>query len=289
MNKTPHVSYPDSAHPPDTGGETRSSGTPAAPASVPVPAAGGKTALTIRLQNIPLLRGLEPEVLKQMVGGLQIKQAGRGALILHKGGAGDHLLFLLAGRLQAIDTNEEGKEIGLSFILPGDYFGELSIVDGQPRSASVVACETSLIALLPRRQAQMLIYHHPLVAERVLKRMAASVRQASSYRAILGISNAFQRVFALLHHLASVVPGGLVVIDQMPTQQEIAIMVNTSRETVSRALSILIKRGVVEKDLRRLIVRRPEVLREAAIRKDTFGPDPGSDGADVPAGDSPSS
>jgi CRP-like cAMP-binding protein len=262
----------------DIGGGTAVSGTPSERAPTP---AAGKPALTIKLQNIPLLRGLDPETLKQMVVALQIKQAGRGALILHKGGPGDYLLFLLAGRLQVIDTNEEGKEIGLSFILPGDYFGELSIVDGAPRSATVVACENSLVALLPRRQAQTLIYHHPLVAERVLKRMAASVRQASSYRAILGISNAFQRVFAFLHHLASIAPGGLVVIDQMPTQQEIAIMVSTSRETVSRALSILIKRGVVEKDLRRLIVRQPEVLREAATRKDRFETDSGSDGIDA--------
>ncbi|GHU36739.1 cAMP-binding protein [Betaproteobacteria bacterium] len=280
MSKPLNGSHPDSARPADAGGEMAVS----AAASVPVT---GKPSLTIKLQNIPLLRGLEPDVLKQMVVALQIKQAGRGALILHKGGSGDYLLFLLAGRLQVVDTNEEGKEIGLSFILPGDYFGELSIVDGKPRSASVIACETSLIALLPRRQAQMLIYRHPLVAERVLQRMAASVRQASSYRAILGIPNAFQRVFSLLHHLAAIAPGGLVVIDQMPTQQEIAIMVNTSRETVSRALSTLIKRGVVEKDLRRLIVRQPEVLREAATRKDRFDLDSGSDNVDVLTGEPP--
>ncbi|GHT94105.1 cyclic AMP receptor protein [Betaproteobacteria bacterium] len=231
-----------------------------------------KPAYTINLQNIPLLRGLDEETLKQMVAALQIKQAGRGSLILHKGGAGDYLLFMLAGRLQVVDTNEEGKEVGLAFVLPGDYFGELSIVDGAPRSASVIACENSLVALLPRRQAQELIYHHPLVAERVLQRMAAAVRKASSYRAILGIPNAFQRVFALLHELTEIAPGGLSVINRIPTQQEISIMVNTSRETVSRALSTLIKRGVVEKDLRRLIVRKPEALREAAIGKNLLDP-----------------
>jgi CRP-like cAMP-binding protein len=264
MSKPQNGSPPDAALPVDAAGETA-----VLPAAAPAPAAG-KPTITINLQNIPLLQGLGPEDLKQVASVLQIKQVGRGALILHKGGSGDYLLFMLAGRLQVVDTNEDGKEIGLSFILPGDYFGELSIVDGKPRSASVVACETSLIALLPRRPAQILIYHHPLVAERVLQRMAASVRQASSYRAILGIPNAFQRVFALLQHLSSIAAGGLVVIDQMPTQQEIAIMVNTSRETVSRALSILIKRDVVEKDLRRLIIRQPEILREAATRKDRF-------------------
>jgi CRP-like cAMP-binding protein len=272
MSNPSHVSYRNAVPSTDADEVTMAPGTLSSAASAPIPVAG-KPAYTINLQNIPLLRGLEPETLKQLSVALQVKQAGRGALILHKGGAGDYLLFLLAGRLQVIDTNEEGKEIGLSFVLPGDYFGELSIVDGEPRSASVIACENSLVALLPRRHAQALIYHHPLVAERVLQRMAASVRRASSYRAILGIPNAFQRVFALLQQLTEVAPGGLTVINKIPTQQEISIMVNTSRETVSRALSALIKRGVVEKDLRRLIVREPDILREAAIGKELFVPE----------------
>ena len=112
--------------------------------------------------------------------------------------------------------------------------------------------------------ALVLIYQNPLVAERLLKRMASTIRAAANYRTILGIPNAFQRVFALLNQFAKIAPGGLVVIEKMPTQQEIAIMVNTSRETVSRAIHILIQKGVVEKDMRRLIVRQPEALRKVA-------------------------
>lgn len=126
-----------------------------------------------------------------------------------------------------------------------------------------MACEASFVAFLPRAQALELIYNNPLVAERMLKRMASSLRDASNYRAILGIPNAFQRVFALLNQISKIAPGGLVIIEKMPTQQEIAIMVNTSRETVSRAIHALIQKGVVEKDMRRLIVRHPDALREA--------------------------
>jgi DNA-binding transcriptional regulator YhcF (GntR family) len=93
--------------------------------------------------------------------------------------------------------------------------------------------------------------------------MASSIRNAANYRTILSIPSAFQRVFALLNQFAKTAPGGLVVIEKMPTQQEIAIMVNTSRETVSRAIQILLQKGVVEKDLRRLIVRQPEELSKA--------------------------
>jgi CRP/FNR family cyclic AMP-dependent transcriptional regulator len=131
-----------------------------------------------------------------------------------------------------------------------------------PRSATVVACEPSIYALLPRLHALDLMHNNPLIAERMFKRLATGIRRASNLRTILGIPAAFQRVYALLDFLSQKSPGGLVVIERLPTQQEISIMINTSRETVSRAIQALIQRGVVEKDLKRLIIRQPEVLRE---------------------------
>jgi CRP-like cAMP-binding protein len=191
-----------------------------------------------------------------------VRTAQKGDFILHKGGAGEHLFFLLSGRVQAMDITEDGREIGLSFLFAGDYFGELSVIDGLPRSATVVACESSLYALLPSTHALDLMHNNPLVAAQILKKLALNIRRASNFRTILGIPNAFQRVYALLDFWAQKSHGGLVVIEKLPTQQAISIMVNTSRETVSRALQVLIQNGVVEKDLRRLIVRKPEALRE---------------------------
>ena len=233
--------------------------------SEPVPAV---QTITIRLQKIPLLSGVGKEALENVAKAMQIRGIAKGGYILHKGSAAEHLLFLLSGRLQVVDLTEDGREVGLSFLSAGDYFGELSILDDMPRSASVVACEASLLGLLPRSQALELIYNQPMVAERVLKRLAEKVRTASNYRTILSIPNAYQRVFALLNQFTMTAPGGLVVIEKMPTQQEIAITVNTSRETVSRAIQTLIQKGVVEKDLRRLIVRLPEALRDS-IKNDS--------------------
>ncbi len=219
--------------------------------------------VTIHLNKIPLLAGVDAQTLAQVAAVMQIRTVERGHYVLHKGSVGDYLLFVLTGRLQAVDPTEDGREVGLNFLAPGDYFGELSIIDGLPRSASVVASENSMIALLPRAQALNLIYHTPVVVERLLKRMATSLRTATNYQVILGIPNAFQRVFAPLNQFAEIAPGGLVLIQKMPTQQEIANMTNTSREPVSRAIHVLIQNGVVEKDMRRLIVRHPEALRKA--------------------------
>jgi Na+(H+)/acetate symporter ActP len=140
--------------------------------------------------------------------------------------------------------------------------------DAVKANADVFATEASLVAFLPAAQAISLIYSHALVAERVMKRLAQKIRAASSHRSILGMPNAHQRVFALLAQLVKIAPGGLAVIENIPTQQEIAIMVNTSRETVSRALQVLIQSGVVEKDLRRLIVRQPEQLKAMILESE---------------------
>jgi CRP-like cAMP-binding protein len=228
--------------------------------------------IAVNLQNLPLFMGLDSATLGSIASVLLFRNFEKGAYVLHKGGQGEHMLFVLTGRLQVVDLTEDGREIGLSFLRPGDYFGELSIIDGLPRSASVIACESALVGLLPKQQAQTLIYRHPLIAERILKRMAASIRTASTYRAILSLPNAFQRVFTLLNQLATKTPCGMTLIEKMPTQQEIAIMVNTSRETVSRALNTLIHEGIVEKDSRRLVILNPLGLKKATLGYDMGNP-----------------
>lgn len=220
------------------------------------------------LKRIPLLEGLEPAMLERTAGYLHLRHFERGQYVLRKGNQGDQLLFLLSGQLQVVDVTQDGRDVGLNFLEPGDYFGELSVIDGLPRTASVVATVHSQIAILPRAQALELFYQRPQIAERVLTRMARSIRRSSDYRSILAIPNAFQRVYALLDMMKTVAPGGLTVIERLPTQQEMAIMINTSRETVSRAMQILNQRGVVEKDLKRLIVRKPELLKSAITQLD---------------------
>ena len=246
---------------------------PAAATPSPVQDAGASAQLnqavhqviTVHLNNIPLLSGLSPQVLQQVGAAMQFRTVEKGTYVMHKGSPGDHLVFLLSGRVQVVDVTEDGREMVLATLAPGDYVGEMAVIDGQPRSASVQANETALVAFLPRAQSLQLIYTNPLVAERVMTRMAGTIRAAAANRAILSIPNAFQRVYAVLNQLAKPVPGNMVVIASMPTQQEIAAMVNTSRETVSRALQVLLQKKVVEKDMRRLIVRQPEALRKMAL------------------------
>ena len=213
--------------------------------------------------NIPLFKDLDENTLKQVAGLMTSRAFLSHDIVIRKGDSADNLAFLLSGKLQVVDLSEDGREIGIHFILPGAYFGELSVIDGHPRSASVVSVKTSEVAFLPNTQARELIFNHPLIAQRLLTHFAQVVRAASSQRTLLSIPNAFQRVFAQLQTFVRETKEGQV-IEGLPKQHEIAIMVNTSRETVSRALHTLMKMNILEKQGALLIVKQPDQLKQAA-------------------------
>lgn len=213
--------------------------------------------------QIPLFKDLEESTLKTIAGQMNSRSYLSRDLVMHKGDQADNLAFLISGKLQVVDLTEDGREIGIHFILPGTYFGELSVIDGKPRSASVVSVKTSEVAFLPNSQARELIFNHPIIAQRLMAHFAQIVRAASTQRTLLSIPNAFQRVFAQLQSFVRETNKG-AVIEGMPRQHEIAIMVNTSRETVSRALHTLLKSGIIEKQGSILIVKNLDKFKLAA-------------------------
>ena len=216
------------------------------------------------LDRIPLLRGLDDELLNRLASIVRVRSYQRRAYVILKGSVGDEMFFVLHGKLQVVDTSDSGREVGVNMLETGDIFGELSLIDGEPRSASVVAVSESLLAFLPRGEALNLFFHNPLVAERMLRRLAQRLRDVSNYRTLVAIPGAFPRIYALLQQLAKPAAGGTMVIDNMPTHQQLAIMANASRETVTRALRSLIRQQVLAKEQRRLTIIDPAGLRRAA-------------------------
>ena len=213
--------------------------------------------------SIPLFKDFDDASITKVAGLMTSRTFLSHDIVMRKGETAEHLAFLLNGKLQVVDLSEEGREIGIHFIQPGAYFGELSVIDGLPRSASVVSVKLSEVAFLPSHHARELIFHHPLIAKRLLTHFAQIVRAASSQRTLLSIPNAFQRVFAQLQTFVKESKEGQV-IEGLPKQHEIAIMVNTSRETVSRAIHVLLKQNVIEKQGTILIVKKPEQLKHVA-------------------------
>ena len=226
------------------------------------------------LRKFPLFASLPEEELRIATGLLRVKTFARREIVCRKAESADGVYLLFSGQLQAIDIAEDGREIGLNLIKPGAFFGELSVIDGLPRSAHIVALQPSEVGVIPQAATREIFYRRPAAAEAMMRHLTSLVRNLSTYRTLLAIPNAQQRVYALLQQFSQTMPGGVIVIQNLPKQQEVAIMINTSRETVSRAIAQLVSMGVLEKDYRRLIVRDPQRLRQMALQQTMPTPPP---------------
>lgn len=211
------------------------------------------------LNKIPLLHGVESDLLQQLAQAMRVKKVGKKEFVIHKGEAGNELLFLIDGRLLVVNVSPDGRQTGLNFLTPGDFFGEQAVIDDLPRSASVMAVSNSILAGLPKTAAREFIFHNPVIAERMLRHISLKLRAATDFRALIAIPNAYERVLKLTEMLAK--PAGqLLTIENMPTHEQLALMANTSRETVTRAFQLLQDEQVIEKESRRLVIRFPDKL-----------------------------
>lgn len=220
--------------------------------------------LQIHLRKIPLLSDLTDEEMLRVRAEMRVREYARRDVVLQKGGIGDALLFLLSGQLQVIDITEDGRAIGLRILAPGDFFGEIAVINGSIRSASVVALTPVLVALLPRATALHLFSHSPSVANQMLRFLAEKVQRDSQFRTLLSIHNTSKRIYSFIELLKEKAPGDVEVVENLPTHQDIANMINTSRETVTRALLVLTQQGIIQKSTHRLIIVNPEALKKLA-------------------------
>ena len=247
--------------------EAKTSDDSAAPLSDEQAASTGQR-VHVHLRKIPLLAELSDEEIARVTPELRFRQYAKREVVLHKGGRGDGLLFLLSGQLQVVDITEDGRAIGLRMLSPGDFFGEIALINNSTRSASVVATSGVLVAFLPAPTAMHLFSHSPSVANQMLRHLAQKIQRDSEFRALLSINNTAKRIYTYLVLMQrnqgeqGELPGGQQVLENLPTHQDIANMINTSRETVTRALLTLVQQGIVQKDAHRLIIIKPDVLQK---------------------------
>lgn len=212
-----------------------------------------------RLRAIPLLQPLDQETLMRLSTRMEERQFSRREVVVSKEQTRFELGFLLDGRLQGVDFTIDGRGVGLYFVEPGDYFGELSIIDGQRPAEHVIAATKSTAVFLDAANARRLIVEVPALAQAVMARLAGRVRAAAAQRTLLALPNPFQRLCVQLLQLARKDGPGAACLEQAPTHQELAIMINASRETVTRAFQVLMLRGMVRREGNRLLMRRQEL------------------------------
>ena len=216
------------------------------------------------LHQLPLLRPLPSDVLETLSASMNLSSFARRGMVLSKDSPTQYLGFLVEGRLQGVDFTVDGRSVGLYFIDPGDYFGELSVVDGKPPSEFVVAAAKSTVALLDAKTARDLISVHPALARAVMAKLAQRVRLVTAQRTLLGLPNPFQRLCCLILQLPQSQADGQAAVDNAPTHQEMAIMINASRETVTRAFQVLFLNKLLVREGNMLKLLRSDALRDIA-------------------------
>jgi CRP-like cAMP-binding protein len=205
------------------------------------------------LSQFSLLRPLQRETLEPLSRCMALREFARRAIVIAKDTPSRELGFLVDGRLQGIDFTVDGRSVGLYFVESGDYFGELPMVDGRAPCEYVVAATKSTVAFLDCASGRELITRHPELAQAVMERLADRVRNVIAQRTLLSLPNPFQRLCTLILQLPRRETGGVVEVEQAPTHQELAIMINASRETVTRAFQLMFLRGI--------LVRKGNALR----------------------------
>jgi CRP/FNR family transcriptional regulator, cyclic AMP receptor protein len=211
------------------------------------------------LRSVSIFADLEPAELSALERLAVVREFADGAVVVSQQDAGDALYVLVQGKVKVVLYGESGREIILSiFKVPGDFFGEMSLLDDEPRSATVIAAERSRLLVLSRKDFHAHLQRHPRTALRVLTELSRRLRRADAVIGNLALLDVYGRLAGKLRELAAAegeeVDGG-VVLRQRPTQAEIAAMIGTSRETVSRALSDLARRGYVVVTGKRLVLR----------------------------------
>ncbi|MFZ5518309.1 MAG: Crp/Fnr family transcriptional regulator [Candidatus Zhuqueibacterota bacterium] len=209
------------------------------------------------LKRVPIFSQLNDDELEKIRMLCVTQHYEKDRIILIEEESGNTLFIIQKGRVKVSRMSDDGREVILSILERGEFFGELSLIDGKARSASVTAIEDSEVLMLRRGDFMGLLEEHPQIAISLLKELAGRIRKSDTQIKSLSLQDAMGRVASallLLAEDAGVIKQGRVVIHKIPLQQDLANMAGTSRETISRVFRHLEDEKLMEREGRKVII-----------------------------------
>ena len=217
------------------------------------------------LKNIPIFSDLEENSLNQILDLGSLKMYAKDEIILNEDEAGTALFVIVKGKVKISRSSKDGKEVMLTIMNESDFFGEMAILDGFSRSATVTALEESKLFIVQRNDFLNLLKNHTEVSIALLQELTQRLRAAGMKIKALSLKDAEGKVASVILQLAEEIgkiKQGVVEIEKLPYQHELANMAGTSRETISRTLHTFAKKGLVELDGTHLRILDYEKFRE---------------------------
>ena len=219
------------------------------------------TISTTVLKSVPLFASFPDDQLRMLVSVVTRRSAPRGSVIMAAGDPIDSLYIIISGRLKVMMGDANGKEVILSLIGPGEFFGEMGLIDDSPRSASVVAIEPCELLSITKRDFRKCLAENVEMAMTVMRGLVRRLREADRKIGSLALLDVYGRVARLLLDMSENVNGQKMVTKRLP-KQDIAKMIGASREMVSRVMKDLQIGGYIEMRGSSIVLRDTIMLRD---------------------------
>lgn len=174
------------------------------------------------------------------------KNVPKNTVLISEGDKSDSFFVIRTGRVKVFLSDDGGKEVTLTTQGPGEYFGELALIDAEPRSASVIALESTDLAVVSKADFQRCLAENPQIALELIRSLSKRVRSLTSSVKNLALLDVYGRVAHTLLDLAEEDKNGELVVRQKMTHLDMAQRVGASREMVSRILKDLSTGGYID-------------------------------------------
>lgn len=219
------------------------------------------------LAGTRLFGELDPAALSSLAERAVERSYKKGQLLVYQGDSGDSVFVIVEGLVKVMVTSEEGEEMVLVTLRPRDTFGELSLVDGGPRSASAEAIEPTTVLIITRPILLELLGQHPSLTDTLLRSLGSLARRLTEQAADLVFLDIHGRMAKLLLTMAEdrgQQAGETIVLDLNLTQADLAAMVGGSRQSVNQTLRSFESRGYLDIEGRSITLKKPGELRRRA-------------------------
>jgi CRP/FNR family transcriptional regulator, cyclic AMP receptor protein len=198
------------------------------------------------IRRVPLFSMLTPSQAESVADAVIKRRFKRGELVVEQGKKSNALFIILTGRARVLTTDSRGREVILANLAPGDYIGEMSLIDNEPHSASVRAELQTDVLMLGRVEFARCLPENTSMAYAVMKGLVQRLRHADRKIESLALMDVYGRVARALLEASETDAEGQAVIRDKVSRQDLAKMVGASREMVSRVMKDLEERGYIE-------------------------------------------
>jgi len=200
------------------------------------------------ISSVPLFSELDEAELTAISKLVASKHVGKNTIVVQEGESGDTMAVILSGSVKISQYANDGREVVLCLLEKGSFFGEMALLDTEPRSATVTTMEESELGFIRRGDFARLMLEMPRLTSKLLAEITRRLRRTNLVLGHISTMDVNHRLYAYLNdyceQFGNLRPDGRIEI-KLPTHQLVADQLSTSRETISRAISALTKDGVI--------------------------------------------